>query len=80
MEKFEERILDASDRDAWWGSGVAIVTHDGAREWRFYTPDVGTFVQEFSQALSGMGPYPIELEAFEDPDWAGLQDLRHNAR
>ncbi len=80
MGEFELRILDASDQDAWWGSGVAIVTHDGTREWRFYTPDVATFVQEFSQALSGVGPYPIELQAFEDPDWTGFVEVRHAAR
>jgi len=80
MGEFEERILDTSDRDAWWGSLVAIMTHDGTREWRFYTPDVGTFVQEFNQALSGMGPYPIQLQAFKDPDWTGLVEVRHDAR
>jgi hypothetical protein len=76
MDEFEDRILEASDAEKWWGSGVAIVTRDGTREWRFYTPDVPSFLQEFSEALRGLGPYPLELQAFDDPDWDGFDEIR----
>lgn len=76
MAEFEDRILEASDADGWWGSGVAVVTHGGTREWRFYTPDVASFQQEFSAALRGLGPYPLDLEAFDDPDWNGFAEIR----
>ncbi|WP_073975894.1 DUF695 domain-containing protein [Erythrobacter donghaensis] len=76
MDEFEDRILEASDADRWWGSGVAVITHEGTREWRFYTPDVDSFVQEFSAALRGLGPYPLELQAFDDPDWNGFAEIR----
>jgi len=79
MEEFEDRVLTQADDDAFWGSGVAVVTTPGRREWRFYTPDPQVFVENFSKALSGMGPYPIELEAFADPDWNALEELRNMA-
>ncbi len=80
MVEFEDRILDASDGDRWWGSGVAVITHDGVREWRFYTPDVGAFQAEFSRALAGLGPYPLDLQVFEDPEWVGFSEIRDLAR
>ncbi|WP_459786898.1 DUF695 domain-containing protein [Alteriqipengyuania sp. 357] len=80
MEEFEDRILEASDNDRWWGSCVAIITHDGRREWRFYTPDIASFQAEFSNALSGLGPYPLELQVYDDPEWAGLAEIRDGAQ
>ena len=79
MEEFEERILDASDEARWWGSGVAVVTHNSVKEWRFYTPDPDAFQLEFSNALRGLGPYPLELQVFDDPDWNGFAEIRGSA-
>ncbi|WP_299192138.1 DUF695 domain-containing protein [uncultured Erythrobacter sp.] len=76
MGEFEDPVLDASDDAGWWGSCVAIITHNGAREWRFYTPDVGAFQTEFSESLRGLGPYPLDLQVFDDPDWNGFAEVR----
>lgn len=76
MEEFENRILEVADEQRWWGTGVAVVTTDGTREWRFYTPDAGTFVTEFSNALAGYGPYPLELTQCQDEDWTALVELQ----
>lgn len=78
MDEFEERVLDASDEARWSGSCVAVVAHNGVREWRFYTPDTSTFQTEFSKALGGMGPYPLDLQVFDDPDWTALGEIREN--
>ncbi len=78
MEEFEEAVLDASDEARWWGSCVAVITHNGAREWRFYTPDVDAFQKEFSEALRGLGPYPLDLQVFDDPDWNGFAEIRES--
>lgn len=75
MDEFEDRIIDMSDEEKWWGSCVAIVTRDGTREWRFYTPDVGSYMQEFSAAQRGLGPYSLELQAYDDPDWNGIAEI-----
>lgn len=76
MDEFEDRIIDASDADRWWGSCVAIITREGTREWRFYAPDVTAFVEQFSAAQRGLGPYPLDLQAFDDPDWNGFAETR----
>jgi len=74
MEAFETAVLDASEAGA-WGHGVAVVTTAGVREWRFYTGGAQDFMLEFSHSLSGMGPFPIELTAYDDPDWNALREL-----
>lgn len=78
MEEFEGAVLDASDEACWWGSCVAVVTHNGSREWRFYTPDVDGFQREFSEALRGLGPYPLDLQVFDDPGWNGFAEIRES--
>jgi len=75
MDQFEDRVLEESDRDPSWGSGVAVITHDGVREWRFYTPDTNLFQKRFSACLDGLGPYPLDLEVFDDPEWNGFYEL-----
>ncbi|MEL6486953.1 MAG: DUF695 domain-containing protein [Pseudomonadota bacterium] len=80
MEAFENCVLDKSDEDRVWGSGVAVITHAGTREWRFYTPDVEVFQGEFSTALSGFEPFPLQFLAFEDPEWTGFAEIRGMAR
>ena len=79
MDEFEDQILESLE-SAHWGAGVAVVTHNGCREWRFYTPDAQEFVQRFSESLAGFGPYPLELEAFQDPDWTALEELHSSAK
>ena len=80
MREFEDRVVEASDADPTWGTCVAVKTHDGIREWRFYSPDVALFQSKFSRALDGLGPYPLEFEVFEDPEWEGLAQFRDHSR
>jgi hypothetical protein len=76
MEKFENAVLESADEDRWWGSGVAVITRQGRREWRFYTPDVEQFLQELSRVLADHDIYPLEIDQFMDPDWTGLKELQ----
>ena len=76
MGEFEETVLEASDEDKFWGTCVSIFTEPGFREWRFYTPDATQFSDQFSQALSGLGPYPLDIQAFDDPEWGGFHEIR----
>ena len=73
MERFENRICEAFETDA-HAVLVAVLTYDGARQWVFYTSDV----DECGARLCGMPqeaePYPIELEAREDPKWLYLRE------
>jgi Family of unknown function (DUF695) len=77
MTEFEERVLDACDSEIWWGTGVAVLTFPGVREWRFYCGDPQQFLVEFSRILDGLGPYPLKIQSFEDPEWNALKELQN---
>jgi hypothetical protein len=72
MELFEDRLCVAVEIDA-HAFLCAVLTYDGARQWVFYTQDVG----ECGRRLEGMPqnaePYPIEIDAFDDPTWQYLR-------
>jgi Family of unknown function (DUF695) len=72
MEQFENRLCDALEIDA-HAFLAAVLTFDGARQWVFHTLDVG----ECGRSLEGMpqnaDPFPIEIDAFDDPAWQYLR-------
>lgn len=75
MENFETALFESFNENSAEGCGVAVVTTDGTRQWRFYTPNTEAFMEAFNQALVGQPAYPIELEAFDDPEWGALDEL-----
>ncbi|MBB5711586.1 DUF695 domain-containing protein [Sphingomonas xinjiangensis] len=74
MTAFEEQLFAAMDHDG-WGTGVAVITANGAREWRIYTQDFERFQEGLNEALAGAAPYPLEFATFEDPDWTAYTEL-----
>ena len=72
MEQFEDRLCDVLEIDA-HAFLAAVLTFDGARQWVFYTSDIG----ECGRRLEGMPqnaePYPIQIDAFDDPTWQYLR-------
>lgn len=76
MTEFEDAVLDAADYEKHWGSGVAVVTDDGVREWRFYTPDTSEFMANFNRVLAGKEALPLDFQAFDDPEWIALTELQ----
>ncbi|MDZ3831166.1 MAG: DUF695 domain-containing protein [Sphingopyxis sp.] len=76
MVEFEDAILDASDHERYWGSGVAVVTENGAREWRFYTPDASEFMENLNRVLAGKQAFPLDFQLFDDPEWLALAELQ----
>jgi hypothetical protein len=73
MEVFENRICHAWEHD---GLAIlaAVLTFDGARQWVFYTEDVGECGERLNAMPQERDPYPIELTTEEDPDWAYLRE------
>ncbi|MBS0265689.1 MAG: DUF695 domain-containing protein [Planctomycetes bacterium] len=73
MDVFEERICEAwgHDNHAVW---VAVLTFDGARRWVFYTSDVEECGRRLAEMPQEQEPYPIEVEAEEDPKWLYLRE------
>src|SRR5262245_52167487 len=68
METFEDRLCEAWESDA-HAVLVAVLTFDGARQWVFYTKDVGECSERLEAMPQEKRPYPIELEACKDPKW-----------
>lgn len=73
MDTFEDRLCAAFEHDA-HAVQVAVLTFDGARQWVFYTNDVEECGARLSTMPHEEEPYPIELEAAEDPKWLYLRE------
>ncbi|HRD47644.1 MAG TPA: DUF695 domain-containing protein [Caulobacter sp.] len=74
METFEEAVT-RSVQDSGAGVLAASITGAGVREWRFYTIGPDAFMDALNTALEGHAEYPLEFDAFEDPDWNALAEL-----
>jgi hypothetical protein len=54
---------------------VAVVTGNGTKEWRFYTPSHDDFMRALNEALAGKPKFPIEISSFVDDQWLALTEL-----
>lgn len=74
MDAFEEAVLPVLENS---GAGVlaASITGGGVREWRFYAIGPDAFMDALNTALDNHPEYPLEFEAFDDPDWNALAEL-----
>jgi hypothetical protein len=50
-----------------------VLTFDGARQWVFYSGDVGECGRRLEAMAQNAEPYPIEIDAFDDPTWQYLR-------
>ena len=76
MTEFEDAVLDSADHEKYWGSGVAVLTENGVREWRFYTPDTSEFMENLNRVLTGKQAFPLEFQVFDDAEWLALAELQ----
>jgi hypothetical protein len=74
MDAFEEAVT-AAVQDSGAGVLVASLTGAGVREWRFYTLGPDAFMDALNAGLESHPEYPLEFDAFEDPDWNALAEL-----
>jgi len=73
MGEFEDRLCAAVESDA-HAYLAAVLTFDGARQWVFYTDDVTECGRRLEAMPQNEEPYPIELDAFDDPEWQYLRE------
>jgi hypothetical protein len=73
MQTFEGRLCVA-----WEASGAAVLTAvltmDGAKQWVFYSRNVSVCGELLNSMPQEQDPYPIELDAESDPEWAYLRN------
>lgn len=74
MEAFEQAVT-ASVQNSGAGVLAASLTGAGVREWRFYSLGPDAFMDALNAALEGHPEYPLEFDAFEDPEWNALAEL-----
>ena len=73
MQEFDDRLCAAWEADG-LAILVAVLTFDGARQWVFYTPSPAECGNRLEAMPQEDEPYPIVLDANEDPDWSYLHD------
>jgi len=71
LELFENALNDALDPDR-----VAVLafvfTHMGVREWHYYFANIKLVTGRINDALAEQPDLPIEIRAFDDPEWTEL--------
>jgi hypothetical protein len=68
MTMFEDRLLDTYEQGN-HAIAVAVITHNSRREWVFYSSDLRESQRRINQEFAGEGPFPVKLEATDDPRW-----------
>lgn len=53
---------------------MLVVTGNGRKEWHWYAKNSDQWIGELNSALSGISPFPIEIEVAYQADWS----LYHN--
>lgn len=53
-----------------------VSTGDNLREWTYYTKSEDAFLDALNAALASAPPFPIEIHAAPDPQWASYQRFR----
>lgn len=73
MEAFEDRLVAAVESDV-TAVLTAVITNDNRRIWVYYTSSVPTFGKRLNEMPQESKPYPIAIEAADDPSWRFLYD------
>ncbi len=72
MTEFEDRLCQALESGA-HALLLSVLTFDGTRQWVFYTGDVAECRKRLEAMPQNDEPYPIEVDAFDDPEWQYLR-------
>jgi len=79
LDLFESALNEALDPDR--AAVLAFVfTHIGVREWHYYVADIELVSERINDALSEQPDLPIELSAYDDPDWSELATVLTSVR
>jgi hypothetical protein len=79
MDRMEDLLAPLVDNSA--QSILALVsTGENLREWIFYAKSERAFLAALNKALSRQSPFPIEVHAASDPQWATYERFRKGVR
>ena len=79
MDRFENLLVGGVEE-----VGIAVktscVTGAGQRIWNYYAHNADSFREAMRLALANQPPFPIEVEAVDDPGWLSIKKLNANLR
>ena len=70
-----EDAMEAAIEQRDFGVLVVALSGDAEQEWRYYTDDTDRFLDAMNTGLHGHAEYPLEIELYEDVNWAGLSEF-----
>lgn len=75
MEKVTDAMQAAFDADP-VAVNTGIYTGDDVRNWVFYARSLHLFEKKLNESLAAFDKLPLEIEAFEDPEWEEYAEMR----
>ena len=75
MEKVTDSMQEAFAADP-AAVNTGIYTGDGIRNWVFYARSLHLFEKKLNESLAAFDKLPLEIEAFEDPNWEEYAEMR----
>lgn len=73
MNTLEDALESGCERSGHAYQALSL-TCGGKKEWRYYAADNEEFLRSLNEDLAGHEPFPIEIQAFEDPEWGALSE------
>ncbi len=74
MEEVQDALEAVFSKDP-VAVNTGIYTGDGERNWIFYCRSLHIFQRKLNEALTPFATLPLEVRAFEDPDWEEYQEM-----
>ena len=68
MADFEDIFLPALEQELLCVF-FCVIIHNGAKRWAAYTSDVRSTGERFNSVLADRQPFPVQLTAWDDPEW-----------
>jgi hypothetical protein len=79
MSELEDRLDALEGADL--GYMMVSLTGSGQKTWLWYVRNIEVYMEKLNEAIGRAPvPYPIELEAAEDPGWESFQTIRNGGR
>jgi len=71
-----EDALDGFIENGGDSEHMVVVTGNGRKEWLWYARDVDDWIEGFSEALSDLPPFPVEIEGYDSEGWRAYKELK----
>jgi hypothetical protein len=74
MRKFENSLVKHLENDLQAVLSF-VYTGGGRREWNWYSQDINLTQDRLDKVLSTLGPLPVKIMSFDEPNWDEYNDV-----